>query len=161
MAEHMPRNKTENGSTGVCKYVSIRRKTRTRTGIQNNSGKVLSPGDRGEKHSKQNSSTFLFFSFNDSLFANFSLLTEDDFFEFCGLIHIVGMKIMITDVTSMLVQEGIWQGTRTREEAQVSLRQPPRGNCGIILIGSEFWLETHLYSVRKESQLGEQKAQKL
>lgn len=67
MAEHMPRSKSENGITGVCKYVSVKRKTKTWTGIQNNSGKVLSPGDRREKYSKHNSSTSLFFSCNKSL----------------------------------------------------------------------------------------------
>lgn len=33
MAEHMLSNKSENGITGVCEYVSIGRKTRTWTGI--------------------------------------------------------------------------------------------------------------------------------
>ena len=60
MAEHMPRNKSENGVTSVCEYASIRRKTRTRTGNQDNSGKVLSPSDR-EKEFK-------------TLFINFSFL---------------------------------------------------------------------------------------
>lgn len=86
MAEHMLSNKSENGITGVCEYVSIGRKTRTWTGIQNNSWKVLSPGDREEKRSKCNSSTSLSFNSNEILFANLSLIMEDDSFDSCGLI---------------------------------------------------------------------------
>lgn len=104
MAEHMPRNKIENGITGMLQISIYKKKNKDMNWDpeQLQEG-FLNPGDRGEKYSRHNSSTSLFFSSNESLFANFFLLMEDDFFESRGLIHIIGMKIMITDVTSMLV----------------------------------------------------------
>lgn len=59
MAEHTPRDKSENGATGV--QPPVRRKTGTHTQNQGNSGKALSPGDREKEYSKHNSSTSLSF----------------------------------------------------------------------------------------------------
>lgn len=70
MTEYMPRNKSENGVMGVCKYVFIRKKK--------------------QRH-ELGSRITLGWCFS-SVPKRFSLLIEDDLFDSCGLIHIVCMK---------------------------------------------------------------------